>query len=268
MFRRFKWFGVAFAVVFTVFVYRTARFELTRASVVHPILAALVSASMFAVVGNMRVVSRCGREGLAGAGFFSMIFGAILPALLTQPDSLPLPVMREGRYVFPAWGDYLLIGALVFNFVFALLMALVHVPARKMLLVNGQAYYAGERPLFLPWMKCDVEKLDEFPVTIDFHCASGTRIMCEAVLMPEVEWCRKNGVTTVNAKQFADLAAQMVKHNIVNRAELRNVCWTNVGEVLDAFAALNPLALEGTAAGVKFCCRKFTATATTTKAVV
>lgn len=259
MFWRFKWLGVAFAVFFAGFMYRFAHLEMEQASAVHPVLVVFVTVSMLAVLGSARVTVQSGRVDLGGAGLLSLFSGMLLPMFLMHPEPGMTPT-RVAPYIFPSWGDYVILGAIALNGVLASLMVFARVPKGKMLIVNGRAYYGGERPVFLPWMKYNVEKFDEIPVKVEFHCAAGTSVVCEAVLVPNVEWCRTNGVFGVNTARFKETAAQIIKRIIWYRVEVRDVNWLSGGGMFDALASIDATTLHGVVEGVDFHCLRFTAT--------
>lgn len=263
MLLRFRWFSVTFVAFFVSFVYSNACDILAHHwATVHPMLVAISIASAFVGVGGMFAALSAWHENLGFAGLLSYFLGAFGSLLLIDP---PRDYRQVVVYVFPSIGDYVLMGAVAFNLILALLMVFARVPKGKLLIVNGCAYYGGEQPVFLPWMKYNVEKFDEISVKVEFRCAAGTSVACEAALAPNVEWCRTNGVVNVNVAHFKEAAAQIVKRNICNRAEIRDVSWVSAGETLDALASLNPATLQDTAAGVSFRCLRFTVTAATMK---
>lgn len=264
MFLRFKWFGVCGAAFFVGFMYELARrMQESHHATAHPLLVAFSAASGFVALGGVFALFAMGRENVGFMGlFFGFIFGGVGALLLNNPGPGP---WHEASYVFPSSGDFFLVIVIALNFVLALLMVFARVPKGKMLIVNSRAFYGGDRPVFFPWMKYSVEKLDEIPVKVEFHCAAGTSVMCEAMLASNAEWCRTNGVVNVNVAHFKETAAQIVKSNICNRAEVRDVNWMSVGETLDALVSLNPATLQDTAAGVSFRCLRFIVTATTAK---
>lgn len=263
MFWRFRWFSVCLSALFVGFAYELARrMQESHYATMHPILVAASLTSGIIVVGGMFASCAAGHENIGFLGIFGFAFGGMAPIFLN--DHGPGP-WHEVNYVFPSWGDYLLTGIIVSNAILALLMVFMRVPKGKMLIVNGRVYYGGDQPTFLPWMKYNVERFDEIPVKVEFHCAAGTSVMCEAVLAPNAEWCRINGVRSVNAAHFKENAAQILKNIIGSRAEIRNANWLSAGEMLDTLASLDVAALQGIAAGVSFHCLRFSATASTTR---
>lgn len=264
MFWRFKWFGVCFSAFFVGFMYEFARrIQESHYATMHPILAAASLASGIIVVGGMFASSAAGHANIGFLRIFGFAFGGMAPIFLN--DHGPGP-WHEVSYTFPSTSDWFLGSIVIVNVILALFMTFTRVPRGKMFIVNGRAYYGDDRPVFLPWMKYNVERFDEIPVKVEFRCAAGTSVACEAVLAPNVEWCRTNGVVNVNVAHFKETAAQIVKSNICNRAEVRNVNWMSAGETLDALASLNPAALQDVAGGVSFRCLRYTVIATTTKA--